>query len=172
MATGAVDDDATDKPIPSSAIDQAKKAALAETGGGRVTETEVNDEESKYEVEVTLADGTQVDVQLDERFKVVGTESDGADEDGADDDTRGRVAMRATLAAACAAATLAGCGRPNCRRAASRCSSTRPTSAPTSQPVHAVKPGTRWVYREIGEDGESSRSSSRHQRDEARSPTA
>ena len=69
---------------------QAKKAALAETGGGRVTETEVNDEESKYEVEVTLDDGTQVDVQLDEHFKVVGTEADGADDDeGADDEREG-----------------------------------------------------------------------------------
>jgi hypothetical protein len=37
---------------------------------------------------VTLGDGTQVDVQLDENFKVVGSESDGAGEDehGADDD--------------------------------------------------------------------------------------
>jgi uncharacterized membrane protein YkoI len=89
VATGALDDDATDTPIPSSAIAQAKKAALAETGGGRVTETEVNDEESKYEVEVTLDDGSQVDVQLDENFKVVGTESDSADDEGADDEGQG-----------------------------------------------------------------------------------
>ena len=89
VATGALDDDATDTPIPSSAIDQAKKAALAETGGGRVTETEVDDEESKYEVEVTLKDGSQVDVQLDENFKVVGTEADGADDEGADDEGKG-----------------------------------------------------------------------------------
>jgi hypothetical protein len=46
-----------------------------------VTETEVGDEESLYEVEVTLDDGTQVDVQLDEDFNVVGDESDGAGED-------------------------------------------------------------------------------------------
>jgi len=89
VATGALDDDATDKPIPNSALAQAKKAALAETGGGRVTETEVNDEESKYEVEVTLKNGGQVDVQLDEHFKVVGTESDGADDEGADDESEG-----------------------------------------------------------------------------------
>ena len=89
VATGAIDDDATDTPIPSSAIEQAKKAALAETGGGRVTETEVDDEESKYEVEVTLDDGSQVDVQLDEDFNVVGTESDGADDEGADDEREG-----------------------------------------------------------------------------------
>ena len=84
VATGALDDDATDKPIPSSALAQATKAALAETGGGRVTETEVNDEESKYEVEVTLDNGSKVDVHLDDHFKVVGTDSDGADDHGAD----------------------------------------------------------------------------------------
>lgn len=82
----AGDDDATERPIPASELDQAEKAALAETGGGTVTETEVDDEESKYEVEVTLDDGSQVDVQLDEDFQVVGSEQDGADdESGADD---------------------------------------------------------------------------------------
>lgn len=78
------DDDGEGTPIPATAIDKAKAAALAETKGGKVTGTEVDDEESKYEVEVTLKDGTQVDVQLDESFKVVGTEADGAD-DGNDD---------------------------------------------------------------------------------------
>ena len=55
------------------------------TGGGEVTETEVGDEESYYEVEVTLADGGQVDVQLDRDFNVVGDESDG-EESGEDDE--------------------------------------------------------------------------------------
>ena len=41
----------------------------------------LGDEESYYEVEVTLDDGSQVDVQLDERFEVVGTEQDGTDDD-------------------------------------------------------------------------------------------
>ncbi|QIK75785.1 PepSY domain-containing protein [Nocardioides piscis] len=76
------DDDAEDRPIPASVVEKAEEAALAETGGGTVTETEVDDEESKYEVEVTLDDGSQVDVQLDEEFQVVGTEGDS----GADDD--------------------------------------------------------------------------------------
>ena len=57
------------------------EAALAETGGGRVTGTEVGDEESYYEVEVTLDDGSQVDVQLDENFAVVGSEADVEDSD-------------------------------------------------------------------------------------------
>lgn len=80
------DDDAQDRPIPASQLEQAEKAALEETGGGKVTETEVDDEESKYEVEVTLDDGTQVDIQLDEDFHVVGTESDGTDDESGSDD--------------------------------------------------------------------------------------
>ena len=54
-----------------------------------MTETEVGDEESLYEVEVTLADGSQVDVQLDEQFKVVSSSADddsGTDDDGGADD--------------------------------------------------------------------------------------
>ncbi len=86
-ALSSGDDDAQDRPIPASALEQAEQAALDETGGGTVTETEVDDEESKYEVEVTLDDGTQVDVQLDEDFQVVGTEQEGSeDESGGDDD--------------------------------------------------------------------------------------
>ena len=46
-----------------------------------MTGTEVGDEESFYEVEVTLADGSQVDVQLDESFDVVGSESDDESDD-------------------------------------------------------------------------------------------
>ncbi len=75
MAAGA-DDDASDRPITGSALDQATEAALSETGGDRVTGTEVGDEESRYEVEVTLSDGRQVDVQLDEQFTVVGSDTD------------------------------------------------------------------------------------------------
>ena len=48
---------------------------------GRVTGTEAGDEESAYEVEVTLPDGSQVDVQLDEAFDVVGSKDDGRDQD-------------------------------------------------------------------------------------------
>jgi hypothetical protein len=69
------DDDATDRPIPGSALEKAKAAALADTPG-RVTETEVGDEESYYEVEVTRPDGSQVDVQLDRDFNVVGSSAD------------------------------------------------------------------------------------------------
>ena len=81
IATAGGDDDATEQPITGTALERAERAALAETGGGEVTETEVDDEESKYEVEVTLDDGTQVDVQLDENFAVVGSEGDTEEED-------------------------------------------------------------------------------------------
>ena len=79
MAGGGDDDG--ESPITGAALEQATAAALAATGGGRVTETEVGDEESLYEVEVTLDDGSQVDVQLDASFDVVGSETDGAGED-------------------------------------------------------------------------------------------
>ena len=75
-------DDATEKPITGSSLERASQAALAHVGGGEVTETEVGDEEGFYEVEVTRADGTQVDVHLDRDFDVLGTEGDGATEDG------------------------------------------------------------------------------------------
>ncbi len=71
-----------DVAITGDALEQAKAAALAHTGGGTVTDTEVGDEESYYEVEVSLDDGQQVDVQLDEQFNVVGDEAD----NGRDDD--------------------------------------------------------------------------------------
>ena len=50
--------DDSEAPITGDALTRASEAALAETGGGHVTETEVGDEESYYEVEVTLDDGT------------------------------------------------------------------------------------------------------------------
>jgi len=80
-AIGSSDDDATEQPITGAALQKASDAALAETGGGTVTETEVDDEESKYEVEVTLPDGSQVDVQLDENFNVVGSKVDSEDDE-------------------------------------------------------------------------------------------
>ncbi|HEY3486209.1 MAG TPA: PepSY domain-containing protein [Ilumatobacteraceae bacterium] len=83
------DADDSDRPITGADFDRASEAALAHTGGGRVTDTEAGDDESFYEVEVTLDDGSEVDVQLDESFNVVGStpdnDDDGPDDDGADD---------------------------------------------------------------------------------------
>ena len=75
-ATGG---DEQQAPITGDALDKASAAALEHTGEGRVTETEVGDEESYYEVEVTLDDGSQVDVQLDKSFDVVGSSADHED---------------------------------------------------------------------------------------------
>jgi hypothetical protein len=84
FAIGAGGDD--ERPIEGKALARASAAALAHTGGGRVTATEIQDEDSFYEVEVTLDDGTQVDVQLDRSFAVVG---DKADDERADDSDAG-----------------------------------------------------------------------------------
>jgi uncharacterized membrane protein YkoI len=75
-AASGGDDDGSDKPITGQALDRAKAAALDATGGGKVTETEAGDEEGAYEVEVTRADGSQVDVHLDKSFHVLGKSSD------------------------------------------------------------------------------------------------
>ena len=84
-AAGALsgDDDAGERPIPAADLEQAEQAGLEEVGEGTVSATEVDDEESTYEVEVTLDDGSQVDVQLDDRFQVVDTEPEG--DEGTDD---------------------------------------------------------------------------------------
>ena len=69
----------TDVAIKGTDLDRASAAALEYAGGGQVTGTEVNDEESYYEVEVSDSDGSQVDVQLDRDFTVVSSEADGQD---------------------------------------------------------------------------------------------
>jgi hypothetical protein len=76
-ATGfsALGDD-NERPITGDELERASAAALAHTGGGHVSDTEVGDEDSWYEVEVTLPDGSQTDVQLDAEFNVVSSEAD------------------------------------------------------------------------------------------------
>jgi uncharacterized membrane protein YkoI len=80
------DDDEAEQPITGTDLEKASAEALKHTGGGRVTGTEVGDEESYYEVEVTLDNGNQVDVQLDESFNVVGDEGDDGDGEGGGSD--------------------------------------------------------------------------------------
>ena len=70
------DDDGSDKAITGSAFDKASAVAVQHTGGGRVTATEVGDEEGYYEVEVTRDDGSQVDVHLDRGFHVLDSKGD------------------------------------------------------------------------------------------------
>jgi uncharacterized membrane protein YkoI len=72
------DDDGTERPITGDALAKAKAAALANTPG-RVTATEVGDEEGYYEVEITRDDGSQVDVHLDRDFRVLSAPADRED---------------------------------------------------------------------------------------------
>jgi uncharacterized membrane protein YkoI len=85
-AAASNDDDAFERPITGTELERASAAALEHTGGGRVTDTEVGDEAGYYEVEVTLENGTHVDVHLDETFNVLSTEDDGAGKDDGEDD--------------------------------------------------------------------------------------
>jgi len=85
-ATSAGDDD---KPLTGSAREQAIAAALAHTGDGTVTETEAGDDGAAYGVEVRLQDGSQIEVELDQNFNVIGQEGDDdgrGDSGGAGDD--------------------------------------------------------------------------------------
>ena len=66
----------TDQELTGATRDRAVAAALAATGGGTVLETEAGDDGAAYGVEVRLADGRQVEVNLDESFRVVGQEAD------------------------------------------------------------------------------------------------
>ena len=56
----------TDQELTGATRDRAVAAALAATGGGTVLETEAGDDGAAYGVEVRLADGRQVEVNLDE----------------------------------------------------------------------------------------------------------
>ncbi|MGH3016725.1 MAG: PepSY domain-containing protein [Gaiellaceae bacterium] len=86
LAAGGDDD----QPLTGASLEKATAAALAHTGGGTVTETEVGDDGAAYGVEVRLADGRQVEVNLDENFDVIGQQNDddgaGDRADGANDD--------------------------------------------------------------------------------------
>jgi len=66
-------------------VEKAKSTALDYTNGGRVTGSEVGDEEGYYEIEVTRDDGSQVDVHLDRNFNVLDTKADHESPDDAKD---------------------------------------------------------------------------------------
>jgi uncharacterized membrane protein YkoI len=82
IAVASGGDDAHSTPITGSELQKASAAALAETGGGKVTATELHDEEGYYEVEVTLVDGSQVDVHMDQSLNVLDAKADGHGGDG------------------------------------------------------------------------------------------
>lgn len=81
IANGTADDDT---PLTGTDLDRATQAALEHTGGGTVIESELGDDGAAYGIEIRKDDGSIVEVNLDDAFKVVGS---GSDEDsGADDD--------------------------------------------------------------------------------------
>lgn len=72
--------DEADKPLTGDTLTKASAAAIKAAGGGTVTDSEVADESgSAYEVEVTTADGQEVDVHLDKGFTVVKKETEAKD---------------------------------------------------------------------------------------------
>jgi hypothetical protein len=88
FATGS-GSDSSERQATGPGIEKAKSVALDHTNGGRVTGTEIGDEEGAYEVEVTRDDGSQVDVHLDRNFNVLSTPADhesSNDQDGPNDD--------------------------------------------------------------------------------------
>ena len=69
--TDAVDPD----DLVGDELTRASEAAIAAIGGGTVTEAERSDDaDHAFDVEVTRADGTDVDVDLDASYAVVRTE--------------------------------------------------------------------------------------------------
>ena len=79
IAAGGGDDD---RPLTGASLQRATAAALAHTRGGTVVETEVGDDGAAYGVEVRLADGRVVEVELDASYAVLGQE---VDDDGPND---------------------------------------------------------------------------------------
>lgn len=77
IAGAASGDDGADKPITGTALERASRVALDRVGSGRVSATEIRDEEGYYEVEVTRPNGGQVDVHLDRGFRVLDLQGDG-----------------------------------------------------------------------------------------------
>jgi uncharacterized membrane protein YkoI len=74
--------DGSDVPLTGTSLDRASEAALAETGGGTVVDSEVEDEENGYEVEVNVDGGRQIEVQLDADFNVVSSDQNEEGDDG------------------------------------------------------------------------------------------
>jgi len=85
-ASGGEDDAPS---VTGADADQATTAALTATGGGKANSVERDSEDGAvWEVEVTKADGTTVDVRLDGSYGVVVIEGDsesGDTESGSDD---------------------------------------------------------------------------------------
>lgn len=70
-----------DEPLSSGDREKASAAALQHVGGGAVTDAERGDGDDvfEYEVEVTLPNGTEIDVELDDKFAVINSPAKASD---------------------------------------------------------------------------------------------
>jgi uncharacterized membrane protein YkoI len=76
-SSGGSENGDASKAITGDAKAKAEQAALAKTGGGKVNQTELDNENgATYEVEVTKTDGSTVDVRLGDKFDVIAVEGD------------------------------------------------------------------------------------------------
>jgi uncharacterized membrane protein YkoI len=76
------DDDSNPHALSAADRDRAASAALARVGQGTVSEVErENEGGTAYEVEVSLPDGSQVEVQLGADFQVIGQDAPEFDDD-------------------------------------------------------------------------------------------
>jgi uncharacterized membrane protein YkoI len=82
---GGKGDDGSGKPLTGASLNKASAIAVDHAGGGRVTGSELQDEEGYYEVEVTRDDGSQVDVHLDSHFNVLNESADKNEGDNSED---------------------------------------------------------------------------------------
>jgi hypothetical protein len=79
----------SDESVTGPEADRAAAAAVAHVGGGQAAEVEHAEGGAGWEVEVKRADGTTVEVNLDQGYHVVGTQQDsdnGDDDSGPGDD--------------------------------------------------------------------------------------
>jgi hypothetical protein len=77
VAVAGVGDEPGSHDYTRQQADDATKAALEATGGGKANSVERDGENgATWEVEVTKPDGATVDVRLDERYRVVVIEGD------------------------------------------------------------------------------------------------
>ena len=75
-----------EQPLTGDDGDRAKAAALDAVGGGTVAEAEAGDDgDAAYEVAVRRADGSVVEVALDERFAPIGREAEDGDKETEDE---------------------------------------------------------------------------------------
>jgi|SRR3989344_3557644 len=75
------EDEAEDLPITGTPLEMASQTALSYIGEGKATDSEIGDEEGYYEIEITLDNGNEIDVHLDENFNVLSTEYEDEEDD-------------------------------------------------------------------------------------------